>query len=178
MCKEEVGVTFRLDDYAKLWQRILADVVDVSFLFLSLVLAVAVLPEELTERVTILWIGFCAFYLVVLKATSLRTIGYRVMKLRLIKLTGKPATVWSCTVRTLFAVIGPLNYGLDLLWIPGDPARQALRDKFAETLVIRESAQPAKTGRIRYRRFHFLGWTFLFSEVDHEAENAPVIAGA
>jgi len=91
------------------------------------------------------------------------------MHLRLVNLGGKPVSLWRSVLRFFFALIGPLNYGLDLLWIPGDPSRQALRDKFAATLVIRVSAVPIGYSRVIYRRYYFMGWTFVFEEVEGTA---------
>jgi hypothetical protein len=58
-----------------------------------------------------------------------------------------------------------LNALVDLLWLTGDANRQAVRDKFAGTYVIRLDAAPAGTGPIRIRPYMFWGMTFFFREV-------------
>lgn len=73
------------------------------------------------------------------------------------------------TARLLFAVAGPFNVILDLLWVSSDSCRQALRDKFAHTFVVRANAQPAGTGKIVYRTYTVFGGTMLFAEVQPDA---------
>jgi hypothetical protein len=58
-----------------------------------------------------------------------------------------------------------LNALVDLLWLTGDANRQAVRDQFAGTYVIRLDAAPAGTGSIRIRPYMFWGMTFFFREV-------------
>lgn len=53
-------------------------------------------------------------------------------------------------MRALFGVLAPLSY-LDLIWLLNDTHRQALRDKFAGTYVVKKDAQPAGKGRIVFR---------------------------
>jgi hypothetical protein len=40
----------------------------------------------------------------------------------------------------MFLFLGPFNYVADLIWLSGDPQRQALRDKFTQTYVVRKKA--------------------------------------
>ena len=86
-------------------------------------------------------------------------------------------SVASLTLRLTFAVFGPFNILLDLLWIPGDPHRQALRDKFAHTYVVRSHAEPAGSAPIKFRPCFILGWSFLFQEVDSAAQVPPPTTG-
>ena len=171
MGNEELGVAYSHTDYASLMQRIATDTIDLLFLFIIVFVATAVFPDDYFGVILILWLSFCAFYLVVLKVTKIRTVGYRLMRLQLVTIRGKPASLWNSIVRSSFALLGPLNCGLDLFWIPGDPSHQALRDKFAETLVVRNGAVPSRTSPVRYRHYFFFGWAFLFSEVDHDKAN-------
>jgi hypothetical protein len=64
--------------------------------------------------------------------------------------------------------VGPLNFLIDLMWLTGDANRQAIRDKFAGTYVVRQDAMPAGTGPILVRTYMFWGMTFLFREVRGE----------
>jgi hypothetical protein len=74
----------------------------------------------------------------------------------------------------LFATLGPVNFLLDLLWVPSDPCRQALRDKFAHTYVIRRDAVPVGSGRIAYGIYTAFGMTMLFAEVSRRSmEDSP-----
>jgi hypothetical protein len=54
---------------------------------------------------------------------------------------------------------------IDFFWITGDDDRQTLRDKLAQTYVIRAGAQPAGRGPIVYEVYHMLAWTLYLPEV-------------
>ena len=77
----------------------------------------------------------------------------------------------SLTFRLMFGVLGPLNWMVDLLWLSGDPHRQALRDKLAGTYVVRKTAEPAGTGKIVRRYYEFFGYNFIFREVEFRASS-------
>jgi hypothetical protein len=64
----------------------------------------------------------------------------------------------------------PFNILIDLLWIGNDARRQALRDKFAGTYVIRRGAEPIARGPIRYEYYTILGNNFIFAEVRPDAK--------
>jgi hypothetical protein len=68
----------------------------------------------------------------------------------------------------MFMFLGPLNYLVDLIWLSGDPQKQALRDKFAQTYVIRKEASPAGSGKVVHRQYYFMGCSFLFREIKVE----------
>ena len=70
------------------------------------------------------------------------------------------------TLRLLFAVLGPFNIVLDLLWIPSDPYKQSLRDKVAHTYVVKASAPPAGPARVVYRNYYMMGMSFVFQEIE------------
>ena len=65
-----------------------------------------------------------------------------------------------------------MNFPFDAFWLTGDQNRQALRDKFASTYVVRQNAVPAGLGRVRYRNYTFWGMTFIFREVERAARAA------
>ena len=112
---------------------------------------------------SLLIVGFG--YFVLLKRSRFRTLGYRLLRARIVNLQGSRPSIYALTIRLLFAVLGPLNFLLDLMWIPGDRYRQALRDKFAHTYVIRDRAEPVARGGIIYTSYHVLGMAFIFPEV-------------
>jgi len=66
----------------------------------------------------------------------------------------------------MFAAFGPFNMLLDLFWIPGDTHRQALRDKFAQTYVVKRTAQIEGKGKMTHNYYDILGWSLFFSEVE------------
>ena len=109
----------------------------------------------------IVWFG----YFVLLKGSRFRTAGYLLAGARIVNMRGERPSRVSLSIRLLFAVFGPVNLLFDLFWIPSDPHRQALRDKFAHTYVVRQEALPAGNGPIGYSQYTILGGSFLFQEV-------------
>lgn len=161
----QLGVIYDISSYASFWRRLLADVIDITILIILYITLMVIASEDLWKLFMLIWFGLSFVYLVIIKASPIRTIGYRLTDLRLIDLKGNRVTIWRSVVRMFFAFLGPLNYGLDLLWIPGDPSKQALRDKFAGTLVIKNMTKPVGNGKIVYMQYFFMGWSIVFSEV-------------
>jgi len=174
----EEGVYYRREDYAGVWRRLLIEGIDFSVAFLVsfgltipllVILAPANDPEQaiadnLQWAVVIVWPPVWFAYLVILKRTRFRTLGYLIGRARIVNLQGKMPGIGPLIIRLAFATIGPINVIIDLFWITGDDDRQALRDKFAGTYVIKKDAQPAGRGTIAYRSYS-LYWNFLFREV-------------
>jgi uncharacterized RDD family membrane protein YckC len=167
----EHGVYYQAADYVGTWRRVAIDLVDV---FVASALSVAVTvgmsliisnDDRLGLAVLIAWIAVWFCYFVLLKRSSLRTVGYILARARIVNLQGTTPSIASLLLRLLFAMLGPLNLLFDLFWIPSDPCRQALRDKFAHTYVIRRFASPAGMGRVVYVPYTILGASFIFQEV-------------
>lgn len=168
---EQTGVFYRHDDYIAVGRRLLIDAVD-TLVALALsaaatVVLLVLLPPNRAAAVmvlaawTLIWFG----YFVLLKRSRIRTLGYILAGARVVNLRGERPSILSLVGRLLFVAGGPANFLIDLLWISSDPSRQAIRDKFAHTYVIRKNATPLGTGRIVYRTYIMLGTTFLFQEV-------------
>jgi len=167
----EYGVYYITSDYLGVCRRLVIDLVDaviaglasVSF---SLVVSLFVSDDNaLGLAVLITWAAVGFAYFVLLKRSRVRTLGYRLARARIVNLRGEVPSVAALTIRLLFVIFGPLNLLLDLFWIPSDPSRQALRDKFAHTYVVRDASKPAGKGEIRYATYTILGGSFLFQEV-------------
>jgi uncharacterized RDD family membrane protein YckC len=109
--------------------------------------------------------SFCYLYLAILGRSKLGTLGYALTSVEVVDLEGKQPSIACMTFRSLFAVLGPLNAILDLLWLGGDQNRQALRDKLAGTYVIRRGAEPEGRGVQKHVMISFLGWNLLVREV-------------
>ena len=176
------GVYYREQDYAGVWRRLLTDLIDIPVLLLLIAIAGITLDTLFPYRVAAAALlpvaAILAFlYLALLKRSRLRTLGYRVAGVRIVDFHGDTPSATAVTLRLIFAVFGPLNILLDLFWIPGDPCRQALRDKFAQTYVVRERAKPAGSAPIRLCRYGVLGWSFVFQEVAPEAQAPPATKG-
>lgn len=166
------GVYYSLDDYAGFWRRLLVDIIDFTLLLvvtLTITLGSAlILPtaEQVLPRV-LFWSGLALgfVYLVLLKHSRFRTLGYLVGGIRIVSIHGERPSLWSLTIRALFALFGPFNVLIDILWLTNDERRQALRDKLAHTYVIRERALPLGHGVIVYTTYTIFGWNLLFAEV-------------
>jgi RDD family len=173
---EARGVYFRREDYASFWVRVFVDAIDLA-VFGVLCLAFTVIqvilgvdPGRAGDSPRLIACGAIAFsYFVLLKRSRFRTLGYRAGRARIVGLDGQVPGVWPLIVRLTFGLLGPLNWLIDLLFLAGDRNRQALRDKFANTYVIRNGAQPAGTGRITHAYLDLCFFNCLFREVEVDA---------
>ena len=183
--KAEEGVYYAKEAYAGFLLRLLVELIDIAvasalcFLF-GFGMLVCPLPIEpftplFAYALFTGWILIWFAYFVPLKGSRFHTLGYRIGKIRIVNLQGNAPSVYSLTLRLIFAIIGPLNILLDLVWLTSDPNRQALRDKFAHTYVIKRDAEVAGGGKIVYQRFSILGWNLLFPEVvaGDDKQNQP-----
>jgi uncharacterized RDD family membrane protein YckC len=106
------------------------------------------------------WLG----YFVVVK-WAMRTVGYRVMGMKLVNLKGARAGFWSTLLRAAFMFLGPINYVVDLLWMMSNGNRQALRDQLLGTYVVKVNSQPLGVGPIVWENCHLMGYNFIVGEV-------------
>ena len=166
------GVYYSRGDYAGFWRRLLVDIIDFTLLVVAVMTITMgfalILPtaEQALPHV-LFWSGMTLgfVYLVVLKHSRFRTLGYLVGGIRIVSIHGERPSLWSLTIRALFAFFGPFNMLIDVMWLTNDERRQALRDKFAHTYVIRDRAVPMGQGTIVYSPYTILGANFLFAEV-------------
>ena len=92
---------------------------------------------------------------------------------RIVDSLGRRPGLSALTLRLSFGLIGPLNVILDALWIPFDRHKQALRDKFANTYVVKATAEPAGPARIVFRTYDVMGMSFVFQDVEPVAMGGP-----
>jgi len=169
-----MGVYYHRKDYVGVTRRLLIDLIDVPVALalsgLVVVAAWTVLPDvKESPGIVLLLCGVVGFaYFVLLKRSRFRTLGYIALGAQIVDLKGGQPSILSLLGRLFFAFVGPLNFLIDLLWLTGDANRQAIRDKFAGTYVVRLHAMPAGAGPIRVRTYMFWGMTFLFREVRGE----------
>jgi uncharacterized RDD family membrane protein YckC len=163
------GVYFDAADYVGIGRRIVILLVD------SLVLAV------LFAIFTLVWlfvggppiafaIGVFAIfwvYEVVLKRSTVRTVGYRLTGCRIVNLQGERPSLFALTFRSLLWLFGPLNLLFDLLWSGIDDDRQTLRDRFAETCLINDGATPIGSGEIHLTYFDIGTLNLYYARVTH-----------
>ena len=172
----EFGVYFRREDYASFWLRVLVDVIDLLIfgaicLMLTLpVMLIFTLSKSSLNLILLIVATVAVSYFVVLKRSRFRTLGYRAGRIRIVGLDGRVPSYLSLILRLTFAMLGPLNWLVDLTWLSNDNNRQALRDKFADTYVIKVDAQPAGQGRITLRHYDIFFYNCLFREVEPAPE--------
>lgn len=175
-----MGVYYNRKDYAGVARRLLIDLIDVPVALVLSVLIVGavwtVVPAtEQSPGIVLLLCGAVWFaYFVLLKRSKFRTLGYIALGAQIVNLKGGQPSILSLVGRLFFAFAGPLNFLIDLFWLTGDANRQAIRDKFAGTYVVRLHATPAGAGPIMIRTYMFWGMTFLFREVRGKAPDQGV----
>jgi len=172
------GVYYAPDDYVGIMRRMLVYVVDGFVLLCLLIVFVFVSADRLGDWVLLGCLLITWGYVVVLKPSKLRTVGYRVADCRIVNLQGERPSVLRMTFRSLLWIIGPFNLLLDLFWCATDDDRQTLRDRFAGTCVIRNGAQPVGTGEVHLTRFNALGYALAYPAVIHRREGQPAVAEA
>ena len=169
------GVYFARADYIGLFKRFLIMMIDVPVVVgVALVLTVMCLNlvgQGAAEYAMLLpWLAWPWVYLVVVKRSSLRTLGYILLGARIVNLHGERPSLLMMTYRFVLLVGGPIHPLTDLLWVSGDVNRQALRDKLAGTYVIQRNATPAGTGPLHYTYLSVLLFSLMVPEVTRGQE--------
>lgn len=82
------------------------------------------------------WVFFAAYFagLWIWRGT---TIGGIVLRVRVVRLDGRPMDVGTALVRAVGALFGALALGLGYFWAAWDPEKQGWHDKIAGTVVVR-----------------------------------------
>jgi uncharacterized RDD family membrane protein YckC len=130
---------------AGFWKRALAGAIDLAIvlpaalhvtdvdLWIDLVLATD--PALVMGLVLCVAIGLV--YLVVFQIVAARTLGMRVMGLRIIDVYGEPPSPARCLARTAGYLASAATLFLGYLWIGFDSEKRGLQDWIAGTYVIR-----------------------------------------
>jgi uncharacterized RDD family membrane protein YckC len=171
---KEQGVYYARDDHPGLVVRILIDVVDVAVALALSLLAASIAPDK--NAAILCGMATWVLYFTVAKR-AMRTVGYRAFGMKIVDLRGRSAPLWSLIVRLIFMMAGPLNYLADLLWMMSNGSRQALRDQFLGTYVVRARANPIGIGPIVWKTCYLMGYAFVVGEVARRAET-PRLAGS
>ena len=108
-------------------------------------------------------------YLVPLKRSSWRTVGYRVAGAKLVNLRGERPALWLLTLRSMLWLfcIAPGNFLFELLWCGVDGDRQSIRDRIANTCLVKNNAMPVGTGEIHLAHYFAFGYLLAYSHVVH-----------
>lgn len=164
------GVYFAPHDYVGLGPRIPIFIIDsnvlvavicfVTFAWLTLI---GGHPNELT-----MLLGFCIWlYVVPVKRSKTRTLGYWLLGCRLVTLQGNRPSLLKLTVRSMLWVFGPFNFLFDLIWCSIDEDRQSLRDRFTSMCLVKNHAQPIASGAIHLAYYNAASWNLIFPHVVH-----------
>jgi len=174
MSEKLQGVYYSLQDYAGLGRRLLILAIDagvlVAALFATLV-AYGLAPDGPLSSIHLYaggYVLFIAFYLAVLGRSDLGTLGYLLTSVRVVNLEGQRPSLPCMLCRSSFAVLGPLNALLDIIWLGGDSHRQSVRDKLTGTYVVRRKAKPAGVGVQNYVMITLGYWNLSVREVSRE----------
>ncbi len=168
------GVYYANKDYASLTKRLIIAAIDIPILGICWVVMVVIWAmltgemEDLPLYFVYIWFGVAYFYLALLRVINLPTLGNLITRTKVVDLKGNTPSFFQMTLRFLMLTLGPLNFLLDLFWLGGDAYKQALRDKFAGTYVIKKDAQPLGRGVQQVVPYQFFGFSFLFREVKHK----------
>lgn len=160
---DRIGPLYARDDYPGFFKRLTVDAVDFSSLILVLLVILLLLfsldvPERVVDWAYSLWLLSAVVYLGPWKSTGVPTLGYLLFGLKLLDLEGKRPGFWRTMGRAAFLAMGPLNYLVDIFWIHQETLpRQALRDRFCGTYLVRKQAHPVGRGRIRFHVVHLMG---------------------
>ena len=167
-----LGVVYRGEDHVGLVRRLLVFWIDLllltfvgSLTWLVFAILSAILRPEGNPSLGVgllLWLTVWWIYLVPLKRSRFGTLGYWLLGIKIVSLTGDRPALWRLTMRPLLCLYSPTNLMLDFLWIGADPARQCLRDCYAGTLVVRKHAQPIARTPLHLTRYAALGCFYVY----------------
>jgi uncharacterized RDD family membrane protein YckC len=162
------GVFYDAADYVGMGRRFIIMVVD-SFVLSVLMASFTLLWALVIDGPPMVFAAgvFAIFwaYEVVLKRSTLRTVGYRLTGCRIVNLQGERPSLFALTFRSLLWLFGPFNLLFDLLWCGIDDDRQTLRDRFAETCLIKEGATPIGTGEIHLAYYDIGTFNLYYARV-------------
>lgn len=175
------GVYFSKTDYIGPSRRIVIVCIDTIVLLMmgwGLSSAwVRVLGQEdglISALVVMTWL-----YLVPLKRSAWRTVGYQMTGAKLVNLQGARPALWLLTLRSLLWMFFfiPFNFLMDVLWCSVDDDRQSIRDRITNTCLVKNRAIPIGNGEVHIAYYFVLGYMFTYSHVVHPDPTRPVSAG-
>jgi len=164
------GVYYAEDDYIGLGKRLLILVVDACVLAIALWVADTLwysLPPSDTTYTLLSWgLPASAYaYLTVVKASRIRTLGYRLIGAKVLTFRGERPSIFRMTLRLFLWLAGPLNIVMDLIWVGIDEDRQSIRDRFAGTCVVKATAIPIGEAPIHLSYYQAFGLSLMLPTV-------------
>jgi uncharacterized RDD family membrane protein YckC len=164
------GVYYLNEDYIGLGKRLLILAVDFCVIALGAWITDLLwhsLPPNETATMVLGW-GFpvsVLVYLTAIKASDIRTLGYRLIGVKVVTFKGKRPSVLRMIFRLFIWLLGPLNIVMDLIWVGIDQDRQALRDRFAGTCVVKVNASPIREAPIHLSLYNAFGLSLMLPTV-------------
>lgn len=142
------AVYFRQNDYAGAgarWAIAVIDVIVLVILYLVILIAGTVITGSFENSFLLawlLWLPVWLLYVGALHSMGLGAVGYLALGYRLVDYTGERPSLWRSMLRVSAILLLPFEAITDLTCSCSRHTRQAFWDRFAETVVIRKSAQP------------------------------------
>lgn len=165
------GVYFPPHDHAGFWRRVVCAAVDGAVLLAAWAglfnVWVGMQPSPGFTGPTLLaaWLALAFLYTGPLKASPLRTLGYRAAGVTVIDLYGRRPSLPRMAVRSALYLIGTGFWLIDLVWTLGNAERRKLSDVIAGTYVVRAGAQPAGHGPVVPAIYCVLSYMIVYGEV-------------
>lgn len=125
-------------DYAGFWIRALATILDSLIVGLPLNILFLATGNESGTSSQGLQTLILAVYTIVLWVQWGRTIGGRLLGLRLVRVDGQPVTYGTAVVRYVMLIVSFIVLLLGVIWVGFDKRKQGWMDKAAGTYVIRD----------------------------------------
>lgn len=169
------GVYYNVDDYPGLMRRICIQLIDA--VILVIICAVIAFPFAvafpMAEPVGLI-VASCALavwiYLAPMRRSKIRTVGYRLMGVKIVSVRGERPSLTIMTIRAGLWLLGPINFLFDLLWLGADTEQQSIRDCLVGTYVVRHDAEPIGSGKMHLSRYTGAGMTLSYPRVSRPAE--------
>ena len=170
---EQEAVCFAPEDYAGpgvRWAIIAVDICILLLLYVFLLIAGLLLePSTSISGVAIFGATYSlmwVFYLGVVHSVGLGSVGYRVMGYKLVDYFGRRPTLWRAIVRSGALLLSPSHILIDYVFVLCPRTRQTFWDLTAETVVVRQHAEPQSTARLCSKLVFFVGQTYVWREPD------------
>jgi uncharacterized RDD family membrane protein YckC len=165
------GVVYARGDCAGFFRRAVAGAIDAAvllvffFLLFNASLLLAFPPAAAGFSVTLGLYAFFFAYMVLLKRSRFRTLGYRVAGVRIVDLRGERPSIPAMIIRLLLLAVGPGFTLIDLVYLLSDTRRRKLSDTLAGTCVVRSASKPSGRGEVVPAIFFVLGHVYYHREL-------------
>ena len=174
------GVYFARDDYIGLGPRFVILIVD-SVVLVAIVWLLSFTWLSFADDYNVTFAVITALaiwlYVVPLKRSAIRTVGYQLTGAKLVTLQGGRPSLFMLTFRSLLWTLGPFNLIFDLIWSGIDDDRQTMRDRYSYMCLVKNAAHPIGTGEIHVAYVYAIGYNFAYPHVVHP-KTADVQPGA